>query len=153
MPRLVVSAVKPRARSYSARRTEPDTFLLRRLLRCAHCQVKLNCYRARRNNTMTRYYLCPHRDPWRAGGAEHRCPERRVRADELDSFVFDQVRHLLTRPELITAGQTAVAAHTPPEDQLLTTQLARLQRQLQNAHTERGRVADLYWAAPRISDM
>jgi site-specific DNA recombinase len=133
--------------SYSARRTEPDTFLLRRLLRCAHCQVKLNCYRARRNNTMTRYYLCPHRDPWRAGGAEHRCPERRVRADELDSFVFDQVRQLLTRPELITAGHTAIAAHTPaPDDQLLTTQLARLQRRLQNAHTERGRVADLYQA-------
>ena len=47
--------------SYSPRRTEPDTFLLRRLLRCAHCQVKLNCYRARRNHTTTRYYLCPHR--------------------------------------------------------------------------------------------
>jgi site-specific DNA recombinase len=133
--------------SYSPRRTEPDTFLLRRLLRCAHCQVKLNCYRARRNHTTTRYYLCPHRDPWRAGGAEHRCPERRVRADELDTFVFNQVRQLLTRPDLITAGQTAVAAHTPaPDEELLTTQLARLQRRLQTAHTERGRVADLYQA-------
>jgi site-specific DNA recombinase len=133
--------------TYSARRTEPDTFLLRRLLRCAHCQVKLNCYRARRNNTTTRYYLCPHRDPWRAGGAAHRCPERRVRADELDTFVFDQVRALLTRPDLLTAGGEAVAAHTPaPDDQLLTTQLARLKRRLQNAHTERGRVADLYQA-------
>jgi site-specific DNA recombinase len=134
--------------SYSPRRTEPDTFLLRRLLRCPHCQVKLTCYRARRNQTTTRYYLCPHRDPWRAGGAEHRCPERRVRADELDTFVFDQVRQLLIRPELITAGQTAVAAHTPtPDDELLTTQLARLQRRLQTAHTERGRVADLYQAS------
>ena len=133
--------------SYSPRRTEPDTFLLRRLLRCAHCQVKLNCYQARRNHTTTRYYLCPHRDPWRAGGAEHRCPERRVRADELDTFVFDQVRQLLIRPDLITAGQTAVTAHTPaPDDELLTAQLARLQRRLQSAHTERGRVADLYQA-------
>ncbi len=133
--------------SYSPRRTEPDTFLLRRLLRCAHCQVKLNCYQARRNHTTTRYYLCPHRDPWRAGGAEHRCTERRVRADELDTFVFDQVRQLLTRPDLITAGQTAVAAHTPaPDDELLTAQLGRLQRRLQTAHTERGRVADLYQA-------
>jgi len=146
-----LEAVEATARdnsSYSPRRTEPDTFLLRRLLRCAHCQVKLNCYRARRNQTTTRYYLCPHRDPWRAGGAEHRCPQRRVRADELDTFVFDQVRQLLTRPDLITAGQTAVAAHTPaPDDELLTTQLARLQRRLHNAHTERGRVADLYQAS------
>jgi site-specific DNA recombinase len=133
--------------SYSSRRTEPDTFLLRRLLRCAHCQVKLNCYRARRGQTTTRYYLCPHRDPWRAGGAERRCPERRVRADDLDTFVFDQLRHLLTRPELITAAQTALTAHTPaPDDELLTTQLGRLQRRLQSARTEHGRVADLYQA-------
>ena len=133
--------------SYSGRRTEPDTFLLRRLLRCPHCQVKLNCYRYRRNNTTTRYYLCPHRDPWRAGGPEHRCPERRVRADELDTFVFDQVRQLLTRPELISAGQSAVTAHTPAAaDELLTAQLGRLQRRLHNAHTERGRIADLYQA-------
>jgi site-specific DNA recombinase len=145
-----LEAVEATARdnsSYSPRRTEPDSFLLRRLLRCAHCQVKLTCYRARRNQTTTRYYLCPHRDPWRAGGAEHRCPERRVRADELDTFVFDQIRQLLTRPELITAAQTAVAAHAPvPDDELLTTQLTRMQRRLQNAHTERGRVADLYQA-------
>jgi site-specific DNA recombinase len=133
--------------SYSSRRTEPDTFLLRRLLRCAHCQVKLNCHRARRGQTTTRYYLCPHRDPWRAGGAERRCPERRVRADDLDTFVFDQLRHLLSRPELITAAQTAVTDHTPaPDDELLTTQLTRLQRRLQTARTERGRVADLYQA-------
>src|SRR5664279_398865 len=134
--------------SYSSRRTELDTFLLRRLLRCHHCQVKLTCYRARRNQATTRYYLCPHRDPWRAGGAEHRCPERRVRADELDTFVLDQVRHLLTRPDLITAAQTAVAGHTPaPDDDLLTTHLARLQRRIQAARTERGRVADLYQAS------
>jgi len=133
--------------SYSSRRTEPDTFLLRRLLRCDHCQVKLTCYRARRNHTTTRYYLCPHRDPWRAGGAERRCPERRVRADELDTFVFDQVRQLLTHPDLITAAEAAVAAHTPAPDDLLATQLARLQRRLQGAHTERGRVSDLYQAS------
>ena len=146
-----LQAVETTARdnsSYSPRHTEPDTFLLRRLLRCAHCQVKLNCYRARRNHTTTRYYLCPHRDPWRAGGAEHRCPERRVRADELDTFVFDQLRQLLTHPDLITAGQTAVTAHTPAaDDELLSTQLARLQRRLQNTRTERGRVADLYQAS------
>ena len=70
-----------------------------------------------------------------------------MRADELDTFVFDQVRHLLTRPDRITAGQTALAAHTPAaDDELLTAQLGRLQRRLQTAHTERGRVADLYQA-------
>jgi hypothetical protein len=71
-----------------------------------------------------------------------------VRADELDTFVFDQIRQLLARPELLTAGETALAAgHTPPtDDELLATQLTRLQRRVQAAHAERGRVADLYQA-------
>jgi site-specific DNA recombinase len=143
-------AVQDKARdnsAYSPRRTEPETFLLRRLLRCAHCGVKLVCHRARRDSGTTRYYLCPHRDPWRAGGAEHRCPERRVRADELDSFVFDQVRQLLARPDLLTAGETAVTSQTPaPDDELLSAQLARLQRRIGAAQTERNRLADLYQA-------
>jgi site-specific DNA recombinase len=137
--------------TYSPRRTETDTFLLRRLLRCAHCEVKLVCHRAQRNrkgeHTTTRYYHCPHRDPWRAGGAEHRCPGRLVRADELDTFVFDQVRQLLARPDLLTTGETALAGQTPAaDDELLATQLTRLERRLQTTNAERRRVADLYQA-------
>ena len=133
--------------AYSPRRTEPHTFLLRKLLRCEACGVKLVCHRAQRGQTTTRYYLCPHRDPWRAGGADRRCPERRVRADELDAFVFNQVRQLLARPELLTAGETAVAGQTPaPDDELLAAQLTRLERRLQSAEAEQRRVADLYQA-------
>jgi site-specific DNA recombinase len=143
-------AAEGRARDnsgYSPRRTEPDTFLLRRLLRCDACGVKLFCHRARRGEATTRYYMCPHRDPWRAGGADRRCHEGRVRADELDSFVFDQVRQLLSRPEVLAAGGSALAGQTPaPDDKLLADQLARLERRIHSAHNERGRVADLYQA-------
>jgi len=143
-------AAETRARDnsiYSPRRTEPDTFLLRRLLRCAGCGVKLACHRAHRGKTTTRYYLCPHRDPWRAGGADRRCPERRVRADELDAFVFDQIRQLLARPDLLAAGETALAEQTPAtDDELLAAQLDRLERRLQTTRSERGRIADLYQA-------
>ncbi len=143
-------AAETRARDnsiYSPRRTEPDTFLLRRLLRCAACGVKLVCHRAHRGKTTTRYYLCPHRDPWRAGGANRRCPERRVRADELDAFVFDQIRQLLARPDLLAAGETALAEQTPAaDDELLAAQLDRLERRLQTTRSERGRIADLYQA-------
>lgn len=132
---------------YSPRHTEPDTFLLRRLLRCPTCGVKLVCHRAHRGPTTTRYYLCPHRDPWRAGGEERRCPERRVRADELDAFVFHHIRQLLAHPDLLTVAETALAGQTPlPDDELLAAQLARLERRLHTASTERGRVADLYQA-------
>ena len=132
---------------FSPRRTEPDTFLLRRLVRCGHCGVKLAAHRAYRDYGMARYYLCPHHDPVRAGGQDRRCPERRIRADELDNFVFDQVRQLLARPELLSAGEAALAAQAPvPDDELLAAQLARLERRRDGAQAERRRLADLYQA-------
>jgi len=133
--------------AFSPRRTEPESFLLRRLVRCGRCGVKLACHRANRDYGMARYYLCPHHDPVRAGGGDQRCPERRVRADELDAFVFEQVRALLARPELLAAGETAVASKAPaPDDELLAAQLERLDRRLQATDAERRRLADLYQA-------
>ncbi len=86
-------------------------------------------------------------DPVRAGGEDRRCTERRIRADELDAFVFGQVRALLARPELLAAGEAAVVAQAlVPDDELLSTQLARLDRRAQAAQAERGRFADLYQA-------
>jgi len=133
--------------AFSPRRTEPGTFLLRRLARCGRCGVKLACHRAQREYGLARYYLCPHHDPVRAGGEDRRCTERRIRADELDAFVFDQVQALLARPGLLAAGEAAVAAQAPvPDDELLSTQLARLDRRAQAAQAERRRLADLYQA-------
>ena len=133
--------------AFSPRRTEPDTFLLRRLARCGRCGVKLACHRAQREHRPARYYLCPHHDPVRAGGQDRRCTERRIRADELDGFVFDQVRALLAQPELLAAGEATVAAQAPvPDDELLSTQLARLDRRAEAAQAERRRLADLYQA-------
>ena len=132
---------------FSPRRTEPGTFLLRRLVRCGHCGVKLAAHRAQREYGMARYYLCQHHDPVRAGGESRRCPERRVRADELDAFVFGQVRQLLSRPELLSAGEAALASASPaPDDDLLAAQLARLERRRDTAQEERRRLADLYQA-------
>jgi site-specific DNA recombinase len=132
---------------FSPRRTEPDTFLLRRLVRCGHCGVKLAAHRVRREYGLARYYLCPHHDLVRARGEERRCPERRVCADELDAFVFEQVRELLSRPELITAGEAALASANPaPDDELLAAQLSRLGRRHDGVQAERRRVADLYQA-------
>jgi site-specific DNA recombinase len=132
---------------FSPRRTEPGTFLLRRMVRCGRCGVKLACHRAQREHGLARYYLCPRHDPVRAGGEDRRCTERRIRADELDAFVYDQVRALLAQPDLLTAGEAAVAAQAPvPDDELLSTQLARLDRRAQATQAERRRLADLYQA-------
>jgi site-specific DNA recombinase len=98
-----------------------------------------------RNGTWHRYYYCHNHDPVRAGGQDRRCPERNIRADALDEFVFGQIRAALLNPALLLAGEQAIAVHAPaPDDQLLAAGLARLDRRLQAARGEHNRLIDLY---------
>jgi hypothetical protein len=61
--------------------------------------------------------------------------------------VFDQVRAALLRPEVLTAGEQALAVRTPaPDDELLAAELARLDRKLDAVDAERRRLIDLYQA-------
>jgi len=100
-----------------------------------------------RNGTFHRYYWCHNHDTIRARGEHRGCPERNIRADELDVFVFEQVRAALLRPEVLLVGEGAVATHRPvPDDELLDAELARLGRKLDAAQAERRRLADLYQA-------
>ena len=81
---------------WNPRRAEPGHWLLRGLVKCGHCDVGVSCHKMRgRNGTFHRYYYCHNHDPLRAGGEHRRCPGRNIRADELDAFVFEQVRDTL----------------------------------------------------------
>jgi site-specific DNA recombinase len=133
---------------WSPRRAEPGTFLLRGLVKCGVCKVGTNCHKMRgRNGAWHRYYYCRNHDPLRAGGEEHRCPERNIRADALDEFVFDHVRAALTEPALLLAGEQAVAIAQPiPDDELLAAELVRLDRKIASASAERHRLVDLFQA-------
>ena len=133
---------------WSPRRAEPGAWLLRGLVKCGPCGVGTNCHKMRgRNGTWHRYYYCHNHDPLRAGGQDRRCPERNIRADALDEFVFGQVRAALLDPGLLLAGEQAIAVHAPvPDDQLLATELARLDRKLEAARGEHRRLIDLYQA-------
>jgi site-specific DNA recombinase len=133
---------------WSPRRAEPGAWLLKGLVRCGVCAVGTNCHKMRgRNGTWHRYYYCRNHDPLRAGGEEHRCPERNIRADALDTFVFDQVRIALTDPDLLLAGEQAIAVtRAVPDDELLAAELTRLDRKLDAAAAERRRLVDLYQA-------
>ena len=100
-----------------------------------------------RNGTWHRYYYCRNHDPLRAGGEERRCPERNIRADALDEFVFGQIRAALTQPGMLLAGEQAIAVTAPvPDDELLAAELARLDRKIDATTAERRRLADLYQA-------
>ena len=133
---------------WSPRRAEPGQWLLKGLVRCGVCGVGTNAHRMRgRNGSWHRYYYCRNHDPIRAGGADRRCPERNIRAEALDSYVFDRVRTALLHPDILLAGEQAVAARTPtPDDELLAAELARLDRKITAADDERRRLADLYQA-------
>ena len=136
---------------FSRRNTPPDTFLLRGLVVCGRCGVHLFCDNKRSSRTdtdkRTRYYGCPNHDPIKAGGPQRRCTERLIRADELDAFVFEQIRAALLRPQLLLAGEAALADRDAlPDDELLAAQLQRTDRQIQAAQAERRRLADLYQA-------
>ena len=133
---------------WSPRRAEPGAWLLRGLVKCGPCGVGTSCHKMRgRNGTWHRYYYCHNHDPVRAGGQDRRCPERNIRADTLDEFVFAQVRAALLNPALLLAGERAIAVHAPvPDDQLLAAELARLDRKLDAARGEHRRLIDLYQA-------
>jgi site-specific DNA recombinase len=133
---------------WSPRRAEPGQWMLRGLVKCGSCGVGVNCHKMRgRNGTWHRYYHCRNHDPIKAGGPDKRCPERNIRADALDAFVFDQIRNALLRPDVLLAGEHAVAARTPtPDDELLAAELNRLDRRLNDVGAERRRLVDLYQA-------
>jgi site-specific DNA recombinase len=133
---------------WSPRRAEPGQWLLRGLLKCGTCGVGVNCHKMRgRNGTWHHYYYCCNHDPLRAGGEHRRCPERNIRSDALDAFVFDQVRQALLRPQVLLAGERAVAVRAPaPDDQLLAAQLGRLDRKAEAAAAEHRRLVDCYQA-------
>jgi site-specific DNA recombinase len=133
---------------WSPRRAEPGAWLLRGLVKCGPCGVGTSCHKMRgRNGTWHRYYYCPNHDPLRAGGQDRRCPERNIRADALDEFVYGQIHAALLDPALLLAGEQAVAVHAPtPDDELLAAELARLDRKLDTARSEHNRLIDLHQA-------
>ncbi|EQD47482.1 resolvase domain-containing protein, partial [mine drainage metagenome] len=133
---------------WSPRRADPGAWLLRGLVRCGACGVGVVCHKMRgRDGTFHRYYYCRNHDPLRAGGEDKRCNERNIRSDDLDAFVFEQVRDALLQPEVLLAGEQAIAKRAPaPDDELLDAQLARFERKIEATDGERRRLADLYQA-------
>ena len=132
--------------AFSPRNTPPDRWLLRGLVVCGPCGIKCGCSRAATSRGgHNDYYSCAYHNELKAGGPDRRCRERQIRANELDNFVFEQIREAMLCPELLTAGEAALVSREPvPGDQLLDAQLARLGRQLDDSERERQRLIDIY---------
>jgi site-specific DNA recombinase len=131
--------------NFSARRLDPNEegWLLRGLVFCT-CGTRAIVDRGRSTHPQgIRYYACRNRIG--IAGIERTCHEGNIRAEALDAFVFEQIKQALLTPNLLLAGQQTLAARQPaPNDQLLATELARLDRRIDATNTERRRLADLY---------
>ena len=143
-----VKQIKRDNSKWNPRGAEWGVWLLRGLIECGHCHLGCNCHRMRgRNGTWHRYYYCRGHDVLRAHSPEGRCPERNIRADELDQYVWAQVRQVLLDPRQLIAGERAVIAGTPAdENELVTAQLRRLDTALDSNERERTRLLDAYQA-------
>ena len=86
--------------------------------------------------------------PGRTHGRQTLRPkEAWIRVDELDAFVFAQMRDILLRPDALLTGEQALVAREPaPDDEILAAQLARIVRRVKQAAVERRRITDLYQA-------
>jgi site-specific DNA recombinase len=130
---------------WSPRNLHDEAWLLRGLVRCGACDICLNSHKLGRDTDKAhRYYTC--RNKARSGvPGQQRCPERSIRADVLDAFVFAQVKAALLRPTVLCAGEAALRAATPStDDALLGAELDRLARKIENNRAERRRLVDLY---------
>ena len=132
----------------SPRGATPNAWLLRGLVQCGHCHVSCNCATGytRKSGTIYRYYECRNHDLLRAGSPERLCPERNIRANELDQYVFDQVRQALLDPQQLLAAERALLAGAPDENELIAAQLKRLDSTIDTKERERARLLDAYQA-------
>jgi site-specific DNA recombinase len=95
---------------------------------------------------LTRYYCCRNHDLLRAGSDDRLCPERNIRANELDEYVFEQVRQALLAPDQLLAAERAVLTRAPDENELVAAQLKRLDTAIEAKERERARLLDAYQA-------
>jgi site-specific DNA recombinase len=142
-----VSQVSHENFKLSPRGAAADAWLLRGLIECGNCHVGCSCHNSYgRHSTLTRYYCCRNHDLLRAGSEDRLCPERNIRANELDEYVFEQVRQALLTPDQLLAAERAVLTGAPDENELVATQLGRLDTAIAAKERERARLLDAYQA-------
>ena len=133
---------------FSPRHLKSGHYLLRRVVRCRVCDLAMSCHRMRgRNGTFHHYYYCAGHDVLYARRTVGRCPQRNLRADELDDLVWGEVRRHLEHPALIREGYKRLQVQAAsPQDDGSADDLRALQKQLTELDREEHRLLDAYQA-------
>jgi site-specific DNA recombinase len=100
-----------------------------------------------RDGTFHHYYYCSGHDALRARAGIGRCPQRNLRADELDALVWAEVRrHLETPAVILDAYIQWRAERAPRPDDIVAREVRELQKKLIELDREEHRLLDAYQA-------
>jgi site-specific DNA recombinase len=131
----------------SFRHNTHHSYLFRCLLRCGLCG--LNMFGRTCSTTATlpalRYYNCKGKDLL-GSGRPHRCPQRTIKAEELEAVVWDHIVELLSHPAQLLAQFAQFATLGAEPDAQARAELHRLQTHAQRLAREETRLLDAYQA-------
>ena len=141
-------AIHPDNSRFSPRHLKSGHYLLRGLVRCRVCDLATSCHRMRgRDGTFHHYYHCTGHDSLRARSGIGRCPQRHLRADELDELVWTEVRRHLESPPLIVEAYAKLRAEPEPRpDDVVAQEAHALEHKLVEMDREEHRLLDAYQA-------
>jgi site-specific DNA recombinase len=122
-------------------------YLLRRLVKCGECGLGLVCNRQRSvcKKYEYLYYECRGHAPLTCGRL-HPCSSRRVRADRLDTVVWQALSHLLQTPTVIPRLHQTWAQAKQQHCSALAAQQAQLLQRRQRLERQSQRLVDAYQA-------
>jgi site-specific DNA recombinase len=131
----------------SFRHNTHHSYLLRGLLRCGLCGLNMfgRTYPATATLPEHRYYNCKGKDLIGSGRAE-RCPQRTIKAEEVEAVVWHHIVELLTHPSQLLAQFAQFATLGAEPDAQVRAERQRLEAQEQRLVREEARLLDAYQA-------
>ena len=155
-PALILPAVYDKAQVQLQRNAEiaekmyrPSSrrYLLRRLVKCGACGLGMRGSRRVRSNKQTEYlyYDCKGHSPLTCGRVG-RCSSRSVRAERLDTVVWQELCQLLQHPEMIPRLHQTWAEAKEPNLSTLAAQQHQLRQRQQRLERQSQRLLDAYQA-------
>lgn len=120
-------------------------YLMRRRLRCAHCDGPVVCYYGGAKPYYYGYYSCSPASG--KGEYDHGCPALAVSAEAVDEAVWAWLKGLLLDDGMLLRGLLSIQASA--EEVLVPRRgrLAAVEQEVANVQNQMGRLLDLYLAA------
>ena len=123
-------------------------YLLRSLVKCGACGLGMRAAHQRSGRKQKYdylYYDCQGHSPLTCGRVT-KCPSRRMRAEQLDTLVWDSLRELLQTPTLLPQLHQAWAQSKQQDLTALTTQQTQVRQRHQRLERQSQRLLDAYQA-------